>query len=64
MIIPDPGEKRRDYEEQVVRTFYLSNVSIPQGLDGNQHGAEAIAGPEAHPAGELAECHYIRGHAG
>jgi general secretion pathway protein D len=32
MIIPDQAQKRRDYEEQVVRTFYLSNVSIPQDL--------------------------------
>jgi len=32
MIIPDNTQKRRDYEEQVVRTFYLSNVSIPQDL--------------------------------
>lgn len=32
MVIPDQAQKRRDYEEQVVRTFYLSNVSIPQDL--------------------------------
>ncbi len=32
MVIPDKTQKRRDYEEQVVRTFYLSNVSIPQDL--------------------------------
>ncbi len=32
MIAPDQAQKRRDYEEQVVRTFYLSNVSIPQDL--------------------------------
>ncbi len=32
MVIPDNTQKRRDYEEQVVRTFYLSNVSIPQDL--------------------------------
>ncbi len=32
MVIPDQTQKRRDYEEQVVRTFYLSNVSIPQDL--------------------------------
>ncbi len=32
MIVPDNTQKRRDYEEQVVRTFYLSNVSIPQDL--------------------------------
>lgn len=32
MVIPDQTQKRRDYEEQVVRTFYLRNVSIPQDL--------------------------------
>jgi general secretion pathway protein D len=32
MIAPDQAQKRRDYEEQVVRTLYLSNVSIPQDL--------------------------------
>ena len=32
MVIPDQTQKRRDYEEQVVRTFYLSNVAIPQDL--------------------------------
>ncbi|HUL33890.1 MAG TPA: type II and III secretion system protein [Candidatus Eisenbacteria bacterium] len=32
MIVPDNNQKRRDYEEQEVRTFYLSNVSIPQDL--------------------------------
>jgi general secretion pathway protein D len=31
-IIPDTAQKRRDYEEQVVRTFYLSNVAIAQDL--------------------------------
>jgi general secretion pathway protein D len=32
MVIPDQAQKRRDYEEQVVRTFYLGNVAIPQDL--------------------------------
>ncbi len=32
MIIPDTAQKRRDYEEQIVRTFYLNNVAIPQDL--------------------------------
>ena len=32
MVIPDQTQKRRDYDEQVVRTFYLSNVAIPQDL--------------------------------
>jgi len=32
MIIPDQAQKRRDYEEQVVRTFYLGNIAIAQDL--------------------------------
>lgn len=32
MVIPDTAAKRKDYEEQVIRTFYLSNISSPQEL--------------------------------
>jgi general secretion pathway protein D len=32
LVAPDNTQKRRDYEEQVVRTFYLSNVAIAQDL--------------------------------
>jgi general secretion pathway protein D len=32
MVIPDQTQKRRDYDEQVVRTFYLQNVSSSQDL--------------------------------
>lgn len=32
LVAPDNTTKRRDYEEQVVRTFYLSNIAIPQDL--------------------------------
>jgi general secretion pathway protein D len=32
MVITDNPQKRRDYDEQVVRTFYLSNVAIAQDL--------------------------------
>ncbi|HKN26098.1 MAG TPA: hypothetical protein VJX72_14710 [Candidatus Acidoferrum sp.] len=32
MIAQDNTQKRRDYEEQIVRTFYLSNVAIAQDL--------------------------------
>src|SRR6202042_439127 len=31
-VIPDQPQKRRDYEEQIVRTFYLSNTVQPQNL--------------------------------
>jgi general secretion pathway protein D len=32
MIFPDQTQKRRDYEEQEVRTFYLNNIAIAQDL--------------------------------
>jgi len=32
MVIPDQTQKRRDYDEQVVRTFYLNNVAAAQDL--------------------------------
>jgi general secretion pathway protein D len=31
-VIPDQPQKRRDYEEQVVKTLYLSNTVLPQDL--------------------------------
>jgi general secretion pathway protein D len=31
-VIPDQPQKRRDYEEQIVKTFYLSNTLTPQDL--------------------------------
>jgi general secretion pathway protein D len=31
-VIPDQPQKRRDYEEQVVKTFYLANTVQPQDL--------------------------------
>ncbi len=32
MVVPDQTTKRRDYEEEVLRTFYLSNTVTPQDL--------------------------------
>ena len=32
LVVPDQPQKRRDYEEQVMRTFYLSNTVQPQDL--------------------------------
>lgn len=32
LVIPEQPQKRRDYEDQVVRTFYLSNTLVPQDL--------------------------------
>jgi general secretion pathway protein D len=32
MVIPDQAQKRRDYEEEVLKTFYLANTVTPQDL--------------------------------
>src|SRR5258705_11966515 len=32
-IIPDTATKRREYEEEVVRTFYLSNADLKETID-------------------------------
>ena len=32
-IIPDTQAKRREYEEEVIRTFYLSNVEVKETID-------------------------------
>jgi general secretion pathway protein D len=32
LVYPDQVQKRRDYEEEVVKTFYLSNVTQPQDI--------------------------------
>jgi len=32
LVIPEQPQKRRDYEEQVVKTFYLSNTLLPVDL--------------------------------
>jgi general secretion pathway protein D len=32
MVIPDQAQKRRDYEEELLRTFYLANTVTPQDL--------------------------------
>ena len=31
-VIPDQPQKRKDYEEEVVKTFYLKNTVLPQEL--------------------------------
>jgi general secretion pathway protein D len=33
MIIPDTPAKRREYEEEIVRTFYLSNADLKETID-------------------------------
>ena len=33
VIVPDTPTKRREYEEEIVRTFYLSNADVKETLD-------------------------------
>ena len=33
VVIPDTPAKRREYEEEVVRTFYLSNADLKETQD-------------------------------
>src|SRR4029077_15544044 len=33
LVIPDTPAKRREYEEEVVRTFYLSNADLKETQD-------------------------------
>src|SRR5713226_8857842 len=41
-VIPDQPQKRKDYEEQVVKTFYLSNTVSPQDLTEIQTGLRQL----------------------
>ena len=31
-VAPDQPQKRKDYEEEIVKTFYLQNITLPQEL--------------------------------
>ncbi|HYK40064.1 MAG TPA: cohesin domain-containing protein [Candidatus Eremiobacteraceae bacterium] len=42
-VIPDTAQKHRDYDETVVRTFYLSNVTQPQDLTDIANGLRQVA---------------------
>ena len=33
VIVPDNPAKRREYQEDIVRTFYLSNVDLKETMD-------------------------------
>jgi general secretion pathway protein D len=33
MVVPDTPNKRRDYEQQVVKTFFLSNADLKETID-------------------------------
>ncbi|HUI74837.1 MAG TPA: hypothetical protein VLX32_07835 [Candidatus Acidoferrum sp.] len=41
-VIPDQAQKHRDYDEQVVRTFYLSNTIQPQDLTEITNGLRQV----------------------
>lgn len=42
-VIPDTAQKHRDYDETVVRTFYLSNITQPQDLTDIANGLRQVA---------------------
>ena len=42
-IIQDTAQKHRDYDETVVRTFYLSNITQPQDLTDIANGLRQVA---------------------
>jgi general secretion pathway protein D len=42
-IIQDTAQKHRDYDEKVVKTFYLSNVTQPQDLTDIANGLRQVA---------------------
>jgi general secretion pathway protein D len=42
-VIQDTAQKHRDYDETVVKTFYLSNITQPQELAEIAHGLRHVA---------------------
>ena len=43
IVIPDTPAKRREYEEEIVRTFYLSNADLKETMDLLRHGPRRAA---------------------
>ena len=58
-IIPDTQAKRREYQEEVVRTFYLSNADLKETIDILRIvvDAQASGGDDRH------QRHHHQGHA-
>jgi general secretion pathway protein D len=42
-VIQDTAQKHRDYDETIVRTFYLSNITQPQDLTDIANGLRQVA---------------------
>ncbi len=63
-VAPDQAQKRRDYEEEIVRTIYLKNTHSAAGSDGNRQRPAPIAGPAPRAAIQRAERHHRARHAG
>ena len=55
-VAQDQPQKRKDLEDEVVQTFYLSNTLTPQDLTEVVNGLRVVAGPAPPAAGERAEC--------
>ena len=64
MVIPDTAQKRRDYEEQVVRTFYLNNVAIAQDLTEITTGMRQLLDLKRIHPGQRPERHHHSRYAG
>ena len=59
-IVPDTPAKRREYEDEVVRTFYLSNADLKETIDLLRIVIDAAA----HRGRPGRERHHDQGHAG
>ena len=63
-VAPDNPQKRKDVEDEVVRTFYLSNTLTPQDLTEVVTGLRAASRSAPGAAGERAERHRDPRYAG
>ncbi len=63
-VAPDQPQKRKDLEDEVVQTFYLSNTLTPQDLTEVVNGLRQLLDLHRLSAGELAECDRDPRHAG
>src|SRR6266403_56366 len=55
LVIPDQPQKRRDYEEQVVKTIYLSNTFQPQDITEIMTGLRQLLDLNALQVQQLAQ---------
>ena len=58
LIVPDTTVKRRQQEQQVIKTFYLSNTITPQELTEVVTAIRTLLETPPHPTNQLDECHH------